>query len=119
MAFAFQGPEHRSRTRSGRPSISLQAFCTVALRLVAGALRCIAFTRFRQLHACAARLRKSDSDSLLGIGGAMLSFANVVHFFADKFAGLSAGRFAFFSVSLGAFNYFLFWHDMLLNKFEY
>jgi hypothetical protein len=48
----------------------------------------------------------------------MLSFANVVHFFAHKFASLRAGRFAFLFVSLGPFNYFLFWHVTLLDKFE-
>jgi hypothetical protein len=67
----------------------------------------------RQLHAGAPRLRKPDSDSLFRVGGAMLSFANVVHLFADEFAGLSARRFTFFFVSLRSFNDFLFWHDML------
>lgn len=45
----------------------------------------------------------------------MLAFANVTHFFAYKFAGLGAGRFAFLFVSLGSINNFLFWHDALLE----
>ena len=117
MPFAFQCPGQCSRASFGQSSISLPAFFAVALRLFASALRCIASTRLRQLHACTSRLRKPDSDSLLRIGGAMLSFANVVHLFADKFAGLGAGRFAFFFVSLCAFHYFLFWHDVL-HQFE-
>jgi hypothetical protein len=51
---------------------------------------------------------------LLGVGSAMLSFSNVMHLFAHKFAGLRAGRFPFLFVSLGSINYFLFRHNMLL-----
>src|ERR1700719_2520608 len=107
MPFAFQGPGHRSRTRSGRPSISLPAFFAVELRLFAGALRCVGSIGLRQFHACASSFRKSDRDSLFRVRRAMLSFAYVVHLFADKFAGPSARRFAFFFVSLGSFNDFL------------
>ena len=45
----------------------------------------------------------------------MLSFTNVVHLLANEFAGLGTGRFAFLSVSLGSFNYFLLWHVVLLD----
>jgi hypothetical protein len=48
----------------------------------------------------------------------MLSFANVVHLLSDEFAGLGAGRFTFFFVSLRSINYFLLWHVTLLDKFE-
>jgi hypothetical protein len=52
-------------------------------------------------HACAARFRKPDGDSLFRVGRAMLPFANVVHFFADELAGFSAWRFTFLLVSPG------------------
>jgi hypothetical protein len=88
------------------------------LCLLAGARRGIASTRLRQFHARAAGFRKGDGNGLFRIGRAVLSFANVVHLFADEFAGLGAGRFAFLFVSLGSFNYFLLWHVTLLDKFE-
>jgi len=40
----------------------------------------------------------------------MFTFANVVHFFANKFAGLSGRRFPLLSVAFGAFQRFLFRH---------
>jgi hypothetical protein len=40
----------------------------------------------------------------------VFALANVVHFFAYEFAGLRAGRFAFFFVALRSLNNFFFWH---------
>jgi hypothetical protein len=89
----------------------LLAFFAVAPRLFSSALRSISSSRLGQFHTCASSFRKADRDSLFCVRRAMLSFTNVMHLFADEFAGLSAGRLAFFFVSLRSFNYFLFWHD--------
>jgi hypothetical protein len=40
----------------------------------------------------------------------MLAFANVMHLFADEFAGLRAGRFAFALVFVRSLNGFFLWH---------
>ena len=45
----------------------------------------------------------------------MDTVADVVHFFANKFAGLSGGRFALLLVAFGASNGFLFGHKKLLE----
>jgi hypothetical protein len=44
----------------------------------------------------------------------MLPFTHVMDFLADKFAGLRAGRFAFFGVLSCAFDGFLVGHFILL-----
>jgi hypothetical protein len=93
----------------------LPAFFAVALRLFPGALRCVGSVGLRQFHACASSFRESDRDCLFRVRRAMLSFANVVHLFADKLAGLSARRFAFFFVLFGSFNDFLLRHNLLLD----
>ncbi len=41
----------------------------------------------------------------------MFAFSDVFHFFAHKFASLSAGRLAFALVFARAFNCFFFWHN--------
>jgi hypothetical protein len=45
----------------------------------------------------------------------VFAFPNVFHFFAYKFAGLSAGRFAFALVFARAFNCFFFWHNKMVS----
>jgi len=45
----------------------------------------------------------------------MLPFADVFHFFADKFAGLGGWRFAFSLVFTSPFDRVLLWHSMNLS----
>jgi hypothetical protein len=97
----------------------LLPFFRVATRLFAGTLRCTAFARLWQFYACAASFRKSDGDGLFRVDRAVLPFANVVHLFADKFAGLGAGRFAFFFISVGSINSFLFRYDISPYHFAF
>lgn len=44
----------------------------------------------------------------------MLALANVVHFFAHKFSGLSRCGFALPSVTPGTFESLFFWHKSIL-----
>jgi hypothetical protein len=63
-----------------------------------------------QFDACPARLGKANGDCLLRRSGAMLSLANVMHFFAHKFACLRTRRFSLFGVSMGALDGFFLRH---------
>ena len=42
----------------------------------------------------------------------MLPFADVMHFFADKFSGLRRGRFTFASIFVGSLQSFTFGHGI-------
>src|SRR5207253_9650345 len=64
----------------------------------------------RQIDSGAARLGKSNGDRLLGGSCPMLSFADVMHLFADEFTRLRRWRFAFALVFLCTFECFFFWH---------
>ncbi|HTS47923.1 MAG TPA: hypothetical protein VMH05_08260 [Bryobacteraceae bacterium] len=46
----------------------------------------------------------------------MLAFPNVVHFFANEFSGLRAGRLAFPRILAGSLQCFLFGHVYLLGE---
>jgi hypothetical protein len=50
--------------------------------------------RHRQLHAGTSCLGQPNGNGLLRRLSAMLSFANMMHLFTDKLAGLCAGRFS-------------------------
>ena len=45
----------------------------------------------------------------------MFALPNMFHLFANKLAGLSAGRFAFALVLARAFNCFFFWHNKMVS----
>ncbi len=53
---------------------------------------------------------QSDGDRLLGVLGSVLAFANMVHFFADKFSGLGGSGFTFCFILTGAIEGSFFWH---------
>jgi hypothetical protein len=72
MPFAFQRPGHRPRARSGRSSISLPGFFTVASRLFTSALRDVhgasvalpvvaAFFSSKQAEIFAQRVQQRDA----------------------------------------------------------
>jgi len=63
-----------------------------------------------QFHACAAGFGQADGDRLLGGPRTVFAFADVVHFFAHKFAGLGGGGFSFLTVFLGSPDGFPFRH---------
>jgi hypothetical protein len=57
--------------------------------------------------------RQADRDGLFAGAGAMLALTYMVHFFADKFAGLRRWGFAFSFIAAGAGNGCLVWHNIL------
>src|SRR5437667_457979 len=59
----------------------------------------------------AARLGQADRDGLFGGSRAVLAFADVVHFLADKFTGLGRWGLAFAFIPGGAFERFFLGHD--------
>jgi hypothetical protein len=85
-----------------------------AHRAAASFRRNLAFGGRTQRHASAASLGKTDGNSLPGRASAMLALANVVHFFAHKFSGLSRCGFALPSVTPGTFESLFFWHKSIL-----
>ena len=90
MAFPPQRSLNRGRPPRGRPC----ARTTLApLQVPAGlppcSLRSSPLSRRGQLHPCAARLGKPDRDCLFCGARSVLSLADMLHFFAHKFSGLS------------------------------
>jgi hypothetical protein len=61
----------------------------VALRLLTNLCGRASAFGCGQLNACAPRFGKADSNGLLRGARSMFTFADVVHFFANKFSGLS------------------------------
>jgi len=89
------------------------ALGNVAFRLALRSLAAV-FRRW-QLYSSPPRLGETNSDRLFWRTGAVFAFANVFHFFAHKFASLSAGGLAFPLVLARAFNYFLFGHNRMVT----
>lgn len=99
------------QSRSELPLPDLLPMRSACARRLRARLRGLpAPARRTQLHPRAPRFRESNGDSLLWRACAVLAFPNVLHFFADEFAGLSAGRLSFTRIFAGAFNRFLIWH---------
>jgi hypothetical protein len=66
----------------------------IGLCFLSGARAGFAGIRWRQLHAGAARLGKSDRNRLLGRSRTMLSFAHMMNLFAHELARLDGRCFA-------------------------
>src|SRR6516162_8268027 len=70
--------------------------------------RGLAPLRHGQLHAGTSRLGQPNGNGLLRRLSAMLSFANMMHLFTDKLAGLCTGRFSLLRIVTSSFHYILF-----------
>src|SRR5207302_5814180 len=88
VAFAAQRFQPRARAGGGRSNAAL-TFSIGAGGAAARFCRGRSFARRPQLHSGAPGFGQSDGDGLFGGTGAVFAFANVVHFFADEFTGLS------------------------------
>lgn len=92
--FPLQRPFGRTRSFSGGLGPSR---CTVATRVGAGctfpsSLRRRAFFRRLEIHARAARLRKTNGYGLLRGARSVFALADVLHFLTHELTGLSARR---------------------------
>lgn len=111
MTFPLQCLKHGLRpfTRDFLYTASFPFF-EIAFRLLARFVGNRAFSRRRQLHARATRLRKTDGDCLFRRTRAVLTSPNSLDFFADKLTGLGRGCLAFALVPACAFECLLFRH---------
>jgi len=94
------------------------AFCRRAVASRVGALGALsrlllrlALSRRRKIDSRLTSLRQPDRNRLFGRSGTVFPFANMMHLFADEFAGLRRRRLAFALVTAGAFQCFFFGHD--------
>jgi hypothetical protein len=87
------------------------AFCRITGGFFSRGGGARARTWLAQFYTGAAGLRQSNRDSLFRVRRPVLSLANVVHFFADKFSCLRAWRLSFRGIFVSAFDCFFFWHD--------
>jgi len=71
---------------------------------------CFAFFRSRQIDAGAARFREPDGDRLFCGSCAVLALADMMHLFANEFAGLCRRGFTLPLVALRPFDRFLLRH---------
>src|SRR5579862_8069747 len=105
LAFAPKGLCDSSRASLRRALLASFLPCLeIALSLRPRPGGCLAFLRRRQLHASAARLREANGDGLRGGASAMLSFADMIHLFANEFSRLRARRLPFSCVLSCPFN---------------
>src|SRR5438128_11539329 len=112
MSFAFEHAGNRPRSRRRCPARSPTTTCGGRqLGAASCFFRHFALLRRRQLHARTPRLREPDGDRLLGRSCAMFALADMMYFFADKFARLRGRRFAFPLSLVRAFYSFFLWHD--------
>jgi hypothetical protein len=84
-----------------------------ALRRLARFRRGFAFGWRPQLYAGAARFRQPDCNGLFGRARSVLSFANMMHFFAYELARLRAGGFALARIFARSLHCFFLWHNHL------
>src|ERR1051326_1170708 len=87
------------------------SLAVVAFRFFSRAGGCFPAAGRLQCYAGSAGFRKSNRDRLLARGCSMLSFPYVVHLLTHKFSSLGAGRLAFASIFMSAFQGFFFRHD--------
>lgn len=95
MPFAFQRAFHGPRTSPGNMSIAVLPALVIARGLVAYPVGISPAPRRRQFHSSPARLGQTDGDGLLRRTRAVSAFADMMKFFAHKFARLSGRRFSF------------------------
>jgi len=89
MSFFLECCQGRGRTFSRRLRAVLST-SALSNSLLSGLLRGCPFSRRLKLDTRTSGFGKSDGDGLLGRFHSVLSFANVVNLFADKFARLRA-----------------------------
>src|SRR5262245_55496173 len=118
VTFALQGMFDSPRSLGRRLAFGRSAMAAGIgpLSALASALAGLALPRRLQIHAGPAGLGKADGDGLIGGAGAMLSFANVMHFFADKLTRLCAGRLPLALVFSGSFHGLLLWLGSALSS---
>src|SRR5438270_9495807 len=110
-AFAAQSARNSARTGARWPPPASGAATTqVAAGPGAHLLGSPAAFRRSELDAGAARFGKPNGDSLLRRARSVLALSNVMHLLANKFAGLSARRFALALILVCAFQCLLLWH---------
>ena len=88
----------------------MSAFGEITFRL--GSSPFSSLPRLRQFHTGAPRFGQANCNGLLWRTRAMFPFADVFHFFADKFASLGGWRFAFPLVFASSFDDFFFGHGI-------
>jgi hypothetical protein len=103
--FVLENPRHGAR--DARPTVGL-SFMLACLKGVFGALAGarlgLTFAGRTKGNPCASGLGEANGDRLLRRSGSMLTAANFVDLFANEFARLSRGRFAFAPVLAGLFD---------------
>src|SRR5438067_532206 len=110
-AFAAQSARNSARTGARWPPPASRAATTqVAAGAGAHLLGGPATFGRSELDAGAARFGKPNCNSLLRRARSVLALANVMHLLANKFARLSAGRFALALILVCAFQCLLLWH---------
>src|SRR5581483_11737945 len=103
MRFFLQSVESCAGSFRGRFCFAMAvALLQIAFRPLASRFGGPPLFRWRQFDPGAARLREADSDSLFGGSGAVLALPDVLHLFADEFAGLGGRRFPFGFVAFRA-----------------
>lgn len=92
MTFFFQSADGGAGALSRRLAAGVTlTFLVVAFGLLGGPGGSVASDRSLQLNPGATSFRQSNRNGLLSRSRAVLAFADVVHFFAYKFASLGAG----------------------------
>ena len=111
MSFTLQSAAGSARSlRRSSSAMRFAALGRIALSLLTGSFRCLAFSGRAQLDSRTPRFRQADRDGLLSRASAMLALPDVVHFFANELSRLSAGRLAFPRILPGALHRFRFRH---------
>src|SRR5207247_7123819 len=91
----LQRPDNRARALLRHARFAVLTLFVSALGAAPGLFRYGSLLRRRQIDACAARLRQSDRNRLLGRAGAVLALPDVFNFLAHKLARLRAGCLVF------------------------
>ena len=95
MPLTLQSSSSGARTSEGGSALLLLALFVVPFRMAAHCFACPASLWGSQLNSGAPRFGKSNGNGLLGRAGAVLPFADMVKFFADKLPCLGGGCLSF------------------------
>ena len=113
LSLSFKGVRRGPYAPTGWPlSWRLARFLQIALRFCSRFSGRPALSRRCQVNPSTTRLGQAYRYGLLGRSSTMLSFTNVMHFLADEFARLCAGRFPFSFIALSSFKSLFLWHDL-------